>query len=188
MKKFFLFVVLLTITISGFAQKDVTKFLGIPVDGSKSEMIQKLKEKGFEGFVSADLGEVLMGEFNGRKVLIGIITNNNKVYRIALMDEQSVDEINIKNRFNTLCYQFYNNSKYTSTNDYTISEDEDISYEMSVHKKRYEAVFYQKPELTSSWDSRVNKSVWFMIFQDSGEYRIFLYYDNKYNKANGEDL
>ena len=28
-----------------FAQKDVTKFLGIPVDGGKSEIIQKLKDK-----------------------------------------------------------------------------------------------------------------------------------------------
>ena len=41
------FVLLLTVTISAFGQSDVTKFLGIPVDGFKSEMIQKLKEKDF---------------------------------------------------------------------------------------------------------------------------------------------
>ena len=30
------------------AQKDITKFMGIPVDGFKKDMIQKLKAKGFE--------------------------------------------------------------------------------------------------------------------------------------------
>ena len=29
------------------AQMDVTKFLGIPVDGNKSDMMSKLKSKGF---------------------------------------------------------------------------------------------------------------------------------------------
>ena len=177
MKKFFLFVVLLTITISGFAQKDDTKFLGIPVDGFKSEMIQKLKEK---GFVSAGVGEALMGEFNGRDVFVGVVTNNNKVYRIWLGDVQLDDETNIKIRYNKLCQQFKNNSKYTSTNDYTISEDEDISYDMLVYNKRYEAVFLQ--------DGDVNKCVWFMILREYGKYRIVMYYDNKYNEANGEDL
>ena len=38
---------LLTISTILYAQKDVTQFLGIPVDGSKSEMIQKLKAKGY---------------------------------------------------------------------------------------------------------------------------------------------
>ena len=44
----FLFVNFLSVfSIVLHAQEDVTKFLGIPVDGSKSEMIQKLKAKGF---------------------------------------------------------------------------------------------------------------------------------------------
>ena len=37
---------LLIVSTTVFAQKEVTKFLGIPVDGFKSEMIQKLKAKG----------------------------------------------------------------------------------------------------------------------------------------------
>ena len=48
MKKLSMLVVLLTIAITTFAQEqDVTKFLGIPIDGTKAEMIAKLKEKGF---------------------------------------------------------------------------------------------------------------------------------------------
>lgn len=32
------------------------------------------------------------------------------------------------------------------------------------------------------------KSVWFMITEHYGEYFINIFYDNEYNKANGEDL
>lgn len=60
-----------------------------------------------------------------------------------LCDAHQMDETDIKIRFNKLCQQFKNNSKYTSLDDYTIPEDEDISYEMSVNSKRYEAIFYQ---------------------------------------------
>ena len=47
MKKILSLAVLLVFSLAMYAQKDVTKFLGIPVDGTKSEMIKKLKEKGF---------------------------------------------------------------------------------------------------------------------------------------------
>ena len=51
----------------------------------------------------------------------------------------------IRIRFNRLCEQFKKkNSKYLSLQDYTISEDEDISYEMSVHSKKYDALFFIK--------------------------------------------
>lgn len=55
---------------------------------------------------------------------------------------------------------------------------------MSVHNKRYEAVYLQSPEIADS-DKRV---VWFMIEKDYGRYCIVMYYDNVYNRSNGEDL
>ena len=104
-----------------------------------------------------------------------------------------------------------------------IPEDEDISYEMTVHKKRYEAVFYQAPvepdslavrmflssrytdeqiehgteELKTEMYSKaldyllerkLKKPVWFMISEHSGKYYICMFYDNEYNRANGDDL
>ena len=62
-----------------FAQKDVTTFLGIPVDGTKSEMKKKLISKGFEVVPGQ---EFLKGEFNGTDVQVYIGTNNNKVYSL----------------------------------------------------------------------------------------------------------
>lgn len=128
-----------------FAQNDVTKFLGIPGDGSKSEMIQKLKAKGFRYDSELDC---LKGEFNGRDSYISVVTNSDKVYRIMVRDATSSSESNIKIRFNTLCRQFENNKKYqsTSSESYIIPEDEDISYNISVNNKRYQASYFQVPE------------------------------------------
>lgn len=220
----------LLFSMSVYAQKDVAQFLGIPVDGSKWEMIQKLKEKGFRS-TTVDK-EILKGEFNGEEVHVHIVTNNNKVYRIMLADVANRDETGIRLRFNKLCRQFANNPKYSSLqDDQTIPEDEDISYEISTHKKRYEAVFYQKPDsaaiaadsvalkkrfetillskyteeqlenpteeiqaefakLVREYSLEVldKKPVWFIIAEFRGEYYINMFYDNEYNRANGEDL
>ena len=137
---------LLTLTLLCDAQDRALKFLGIPVDGYKSEMIQKLRDKGYS--YSKNGGkDVLTGEFNGTDVNIHIVTNNNKVWRIYIADDDTSDEYQIKLRFNTLCDQFKWNSRYTSfVEDQKIPMDEDISYEMNVNDKRYEAAFYQNPD------------------------------------------
>lgn len=225
MKKLLSITMLLISSLFVYAQQDVTKFLGIPVDGSKSEMIQKLKAKGYTS--SQHNKEILVGEFNGTDVNIHIATNNNKVCRIMVCGANSIDEGGIRIRFNRLCEQFKKNSKYLSLQDYTISEDEDISYEMSVHSKKYDALFYQAPlvvdsvetanklraallvkyteeqltnpteeikkdiyETSTSFvlDMMLKKPVWFRIEEFAGKYYIAMYYDNEYNRANGEDL
>lgn len=223
MKKIVLAVLMLMCALSVSAQNDVTQFLGIPVDGTKEEMISKLKEKGFRRAVNSDAD--LVGEFNGRDVNIYVVTNNNKVWRILVKDAYGVNETDIRIRFNNLCRQFENNSKYQSFNENSrISADEKISYEMTVHNKRYQAAYYQTPdvEITMnmlkdrlSEEELINfinmtpdailqnypdlamkildfvqmKSVWFMIHRERfDEYYILMYYDNKYNEANGDDL
>lgn len=223
MKKLFVFLLLL-ISMTATAQKDVTKFLGIPVDGSKTTMIQKLKAK---GFVYNQKNDILTGQFNDYDVIISVVTNNNKVSRIVVADKNEVDESNIKIRFNKLCGQFERNKKYVSMEDQRIPDDEDISYRIIVDKKRYEAIFYKIPETFDSLTmakevgdivlSRFKKEeldnpteeilneleelkrdyslnllskspVWFLIDEVYGKYRIIMYYDNEYNKSDGEDL
>ncbi len=229
MKKLLSIIATLLIATALYAQKEVTKFLGIPVDGTKANMIQQLKAKGYQYNSSSD---ILTGEFNGRDVHISVVTNNNKVYRIMVMDADGSNETDIRIRFNRLCQQFEDNEKYIAASDmdYKISEDEDISYEMVAHNKRYEADFYQKvADLTTDTlgiqeyatkfflskytteqlvdiseedktsaileatmrfvlERMEKRSVWFMIDEKYGKYYILLYYDNRYNQANGEDL
>ena len=98
----------LLLPIIMFAQKDVTTFLGIPVDGYKSEMRKKIISKGFTPKKSGG-NEYFEGEFNGTDVQLFIATNNNKVYRIMLCDVNTLDEANIRIRFNKLVGQFEKN-------------------------------------------------------------------------------
>jgi hypothetical protein len=229
MKNLILAAMMILFATTANAQKDVTKFLGIPVDGTKAEMIQKLKAKGFTS--KAYDSEILEGEFNGEKVNIHIVTDNNKVYRIMVSDQATRDERQIIIRFNTLCRQFKQNSKYTSPDkDQTIPDTENIYLGINVRKKQYEASFSQvdltdstmmysmgakaaelltqqftEEELEAKSEEEImfeirkiseklvielldSKSVWFTIHEYLGEYYISMYYDNNYNRANGEDL
>jgi hypothetical protein len=181
MKKILSVAFLLMLSVALHAQKEVTKFLGIPVDGSKSSMIQKLKNKGFVYDPSADY---LKGEFNGQQVDVFIATNNNKVYRIMVCDKNTYDEGQIKIRYNTLCRQFANNQKYVPISAEELSDRENISYEMTVHKKKYQATYVQLP----ADDDLTKRLVWFTISKFNGEYYIIMYYDNEFNRAQGEDL
>ena len=145
MKKLLSFVIGILIMCSTvFGQSESTlKFLGIPVDGSKSEMVKALKAKGFEYDSESDF---LIGDFNGKKSEIGIVENHGKVYRVVVFDADTYDAGEIRIRFNNLIHQFENNDKYfyIVPND-IIPEDEDIHYEILVHDKEYSATFYYNP-------------------------------------------
>lgn len=184
MRKFITLIAMIMLAAGLHAQKDVTKFLGIPVDGTKSAMIQKLKAKGFTYDQKEDL---LEGEFNGEKVFIAVQTNNNKVWRIAVVEKQNRNEAQIRIRFNNLLSQFENNSKYVSLeSNKMIEDDEKIGYGIRLDKKQYAVAFLQKQA-----DGSVNGNniVWFTINNRSyDEYSIILFYENGNNQANGDDL
>lgn len=167
------------IAISAQTNSNVLKFMGIPVDGSKTEVVQKLKEKGFK---YDSVNDCLVGQFNGQDSRIFISTNKNKVDRIMVCDANVTDETNIRIAYNTLLQQFNNNSKYITIEDNKpIPEDERISYGISLHNKRYEAVFYLKENITQG-------CVWFMICEFHSKYYIAIFYENLNNRPNGEDL
>lgn len=144
MKKLFLIIAAVMMAVSVMAEIYPTKFLGIPVDGTKQEMIQKLKAKGFM-YHNEHGEEFLTGEFNGSSVHIFIDTNNNKVYRIMVAEANSYPEKQIRIRYNNLMQQFNDNKKYVSAvpGQTFIPSDEDISYEMTVHNKTYNATYVQ---------------------------------------------
>lgn len=210
---FLLLAMLLSLSLSAQTTPDI-KFLGIPINGAKADMIQKLKAKGF-ALEKWDDGEVLIGDFNGRKSHIYVHTNRNIVDRILVAYADYTDEAQIKIDYNNLLEQFKNNTKkYIEFHENKpIPEDEDISYELLVHNKRYDAAFYPLPEISNEIESAVQQRVagmseeeantwiqnwnidqfsrgcvWFTIHEFYGKYGISIYYDNKRNMANGEDL
>lgn len=155
-----------------YAQKDVTEFLGIPVDGTKQQMIENLKAK---GFVYDSQADVLSGEFNGEDVSISIQTQGNKVWRVVVIDKIPRDETQIKIRFNKLVRQFENKESYLECKapywaydikasalqegllskeeipeifddflyDQKISDNENIGNGIMINKKKYQALFHQ---------------------------------------------
>ncbi|KGF52974.1 hypothetical protein [Prevotella amnii] len=184
MKKILSLAFLLMLSLSIFAQRQVTKFLGIPVDGSRIAMIQKLKAKGFRynSYVNG-----LEGKFNGRNVWIFVQANNNKVWRIFVAYEDSYDKEQIKIQYNSLINQFSNNPRYMVADAKELTDKDDIYQEVSINKKQYAASFYQLPD-----DENIeNRNVWFTIKEDPNDFQkyiIIIFYENKYNEANGEDL
>ena len=199
MRKFLTLLAMIAISASVLAQKEVTQFMGIPVDGSPTEMIKKLKAKGFttdedvmrdvkQGLIDWDGPEVLAGRFNGERVIVLLGVKQNKVWRIYLADNKARDETQIKMRFNILVRQFEGNGKYVPyVDEQTIADDEDISYQMTVNKKQYEAGFVQKGEDGTVDEKRI---VWFTINQHYDGYYIVMLYDNiyNYNIVDGSDL
>lgn len=158
-----IFTFLMFLTLSLNAQDYTVRFLGIPVDGSKKEMISKLKKKGFKYDRTHDIME---GYFNNREVLVSINTYKDKVWRIVVMDKYVLnDEISIRIRYNQLIDHFENNDKYSSFlyDNKKIEDTEDISYEIHVNNKRYQATFtqgYSKDEIIELYNDEDYFNKW----------------------------
>ena len=158
MKKFLLIITLLLSFLNINAQreetssntiKDIIKFMGIPVDGSKFEVEQRLRtEKGFT-YENNDYRRagILSGYFNGYRVNVVVSDYNGLVNRVTVF-LPNASETQVRIQYNKLFNQFKNNDKYI----YQIldcsgelSEEEDISYEIAVHDKQYQNVFFYPP-------------------------------------------
>lgn len=137
------------LSLSALAQKNLDntlKFLGIPVDGSEQAMRTKLKQKGFKEHFS---GDYLTGQFNGQPVEIWISTNHKIVDRIFVAFPNTTER-EICFEFNNLLQQFRENEKYSEflVENQRIPSNENISYEMAVNNKKYQAGFsYINPDI-----------------------------------------
>lgn len=139
MKRFLLITLLSLFSLNIFCQnKGTLKFLGIPIDGTEAQFASKLKSK---GFTYNSLYKNYEGQFNGRDVDVYIHTNHNLVDRVYVAFPYT-SEAGIQVEFNRLLSQFEETGKYLSFGmNEEIPADEDISYEISVHNKRYQASF-----------------------------------------------
>lgn len=151
MKKILFFVFASLLAANIIADNNPTRFLGIPIDGTKQEMIKKLEEK---GFVYEGETDWLTGEFNGKEVILYIVTKNRKVCGINVRYRYFYTAEEIKSIYNDLFQQFQKNSKYIPVNlqQSVIPTDEDVAREMSQNNKEYFAGFLQR---TNEADSTV---------------------------------
>ena len=94
---------------------------------------------------------------------------HNKRYEANFFQIPDTTTTNYKEEFKYLVY-----SKYTKEQIENPSEEilQDL-YKMKTNYALYKGT---------------KKLVWFMICEYYGKYYIAMYYDNEYNRANGEDL
>ena len=124
------------------AQNNSTHFLGIPVDGPKSEMIEKIKDKGFTYYVAEDY---FTGYYYGYPVYLFVQAERGVVNRIIVYDIPQRSEKDIKKRFNAICHGFEKNNRYASLNEKSVKipKKENLHHEITVHKKKYIALYNQ---------------------------------------------
>lgn len=121
------------------------KFLGIPIDGKKSDFQAELKNK---GFIYDTRDDYFIGDFNGINSIIKVHETHQKVDRVMVMDVTCVDKNQIKNRFNMLIEQFRkNDKKYAEflTKNELIPDNENVDDEMILRDKEYSASFHFNP-------------------------------------------
>lgn len=150
MRRFITTIILLLVSILAIAQTSVEgtlKFLNIPIDGTKENMISRIKEKGFRYDSYKDC---LRGQFNGKDVEVYVVTNHNVVDRIYVAYPE-MSESRVITEYNILRGQFNRNKKYIALQENEkIPDNEDLSYEMTVKNKKYGASFMHiSPDLFS---------------------------------------
>ncbi len=183
--------------IQTISQSNVTLFKGIPIDGTKEQMIKALKSKGFQdsreklrflrtGFYGLESGELLSGEFNGMQVIVSVVENKGKVCGIGVIEDLERNEAQIKRAFNDLVEQFNNHENYEPQNEnQKISANEEVGYGLSLYNKEYRAIFYQKGLDGKTSEKR---KVIVSLCEDGSDFRLLMYYENGYNAADGSDL
>lgn len=135
-------VISLMLSVYVFSKEETTRFLGIPVDGPKSEMIRKLQAKGYE-YVSEE--DFFMGFYMGDPVYLFLQTVNDKVSRVIVYDIEQRTEEEIKYRFNSIYSRFAFNSRYErlGKRNLVLTPDDKLAYEMKRHNYIHKAVFKQ---------------------------------------------
>lgn len=184
MKKLFSVLAMLALSAGMFAQSDITKFEGIKVDGTKQSMINQLKAKGFTE--DASVNTDLLGRVNNRDVFVEVLTNNDKVYRICVIDQNQTNAETAIANYNSLCDKFANDPQYVSLPfNQKLTASTEVLNHLEAGDKQYQAIFFQKSVADNPHnqiEKYKNKPVWFTIYKGSEGYGISVYYDNTYNQ------
>ena len=201
------FTLLMLLTLSLNAQNDnVMKFMGIPVDGTKSEMINKFQEKGFapdqvlidlenaqnevirqggeipEGRIRERDGEYFMhGYFDGKDSKVIVVSYNNKVYLVMVVIDSPYTELNAKIQFNLYVEQLSKKYKlFYNFGEDIIDEDMTMPFDNLI-----KAIF------TTAYDESDKPHGMITLEMSHPRYKEFYLafrYYNMDNFPNGEDL
>ena len=181
--KNFLIVLILLFAATAPAQ-EVIDFMGIPIDGTKADVLAKLKEKGFR---ETDNPNTLEGMLDDIPVEAIVLENTRvNVYGIELRHEMGCDEAEAIERYNSLLLKFRNDPKYNDGFSELIPEGEPIAQRLRSDTNVYTAYFTQagshgyvhvKLRKTNNWkdEERYQKA----------HFVIYIEYSNANNSPRG---
>lgn len=205
MKKVLFILFLLVTSLTVDAQ---IKFMGIPIDGNKREMITKLQQKGFtkeqvclelenaekdlikhggkldgESILDNDVSYMMNGRFDGHDCHLLISSYNKKVYQVDVLFKWVYSETQAKEKYNLYSYKL--KEKYEIITDKKAIDALCIKYKL-----------YSDDDLTKPFEKQIECP----FLTDGGyillimthpryyEYYIGIRYTNIDNYPNGEDL
>ena len=134
-----LFVILVLLAVVSNAQ-EVIDFMGIPIDGSVSEMVSKLQEKGFR---KTDKPGTLEGLIDDTPVQLDIHVSKGKVYEINICYDVEDDRTQIVQCINNLVGKCKGNPKYKEVQSEMITEDDLTESKLKKEYLGYFAYFTQ---------------------------------------------
>lgn len=137
-----------TFVSSGLVDTDETalKFVGVPIGGTKEQMFNALKAKGFEMGYNG-----MTGMFNGEHVTLHLNTNHGIVDWVKVVYPRCSEENDTRIKYNTLLSRFNRNAKYVCVNPRAeVPAEERIYWKINENTKYYDAVyFYLHPEINA---------------------------------------
>lgn len=196
MKKYCLTIIIVLSSVLAYSQMN---FMGIPIDGPKSVMIEKLEKKGFTTVYEYQQIELLEnqlkslkqeqkiryndevywmeGYFNGKKCKVGLYPYKGKMYRVVIaVDHGYMYKTDAFLEFNSLAEKL--NKKYHSDKNYY--QPLEYSDEIELDDRRINFFI----------DEENQGGVGLMMTYPSSnmEYHIILEYINVANSPDDEDL
>ena len=180
------FTLLMFLTLSMSAQKsEVIRFMGIPIDGPKPEMLLELKEKGFEPIndgLTNDDASIMKGYFNGEKCTLSVNSYHNNVYNIIVVFDQEDTELNAKLRF--LYYNELLGTKYVS-NPTGLDELSHFTTSIDEFDKPHGSIYLG---FTDRYPGKFGNFILDLTNRNTNVYQIVISYLNIDKMPNGEDL
>jgi len=185
MKRIFSVLFLTCITISSFSQSQShLKFKGIPIDGTLSEFVEKLKQTGLEHVKSTEDNAMLTGDFSTYKNCMYLVLSYGSKHSVSNVSVM----FPVDDTWSDLSQKYYNvkslliekygepiSSVEEFTSDYSITDNSMKMFAVSMDECNYKTVFENEQGLIQ---------LVIRHSQEVGSFLILVYLD----RQNGELL
>ena len=161
------------------------KVKNIPIEGSATSFISKLKAAGLKHYSGSGVDEILTGTFAGMSDCYFVFAASDKtktIFRVGIMTDSAVSWSSLKSKYNRIKEDYA--KKYPEYNSYEFFEDPYYAgdgYELQALRKEKctYATFYHTPEGSITVEMKASSY--------SEGYVVITYEDNlSYEKAKSE--